>query len=168
MREDQVKVAGGETTALAALSDDDVTLKTVGTFTVDNSRNNLVAEWSDLSAKKENAKMPDYTEATPEVSSSNIADATTTQKYDVLIPVAANDKYAQLGETLLIPEQPKENFTITYTIGDKTCFYTFNDFRGNWEKGKKYIYNIEFQLNEIAITENVLDFVDGEVDPISL
>ncbi len=168
MREDQVKVAGGETTALAALSDDDVTLKTVGTFTVDNSRNNLVAEWSDLSAKKENAKMPDYTEATPAVSSSNITDATTTQKYDVLIPVVANDKYAQLGETLLIPEQPKENFTITYTIGDKTCFYTFNDFRGNWEKGKKYIYNIEFQLNEIAITENVLDFVDGEVDPISL
>lgn len=169
MRDDQVSVAGGEAPALAELTDADVTLKTVGTFTVDNSRNNLVAEWSALAAKKDNAKMPEYTAATPAVSASNItADVTATQKYDVAIPVVADGKYAQLGETLLIPEQPKKNFTITYTIGDNTFFHTFNDLRGNWEKGKKYIYNIDFQLNEIAITENVIDFVDGEVDPISL
>lgn len=167
MLSDQVSVAAGNDSALEDLTDDDVTLKTVGTFTVDNSRNKLIAGWSDLAAKKENAAMPNFG-AEAAVSASNIADVNATQKYAVAIPYVADDKYAQLGETLLVPEQAKANFTITYKIGDKTFYYTYNDLRGAWEKGKKYIYNLDLTLNEIVITESVVDFVDAALPAIAL
>ena len=168
MRADQVAVAGGASPALAALVDADVTLKTFGTFRVDNSRNDLIAEWSfgkDIAdatvspTKKENYKMP----AAGVLSASNTTvqaqTSKTVQAYAAAIPFITGNEYAQLGESLLIPEQEKVNFTITYTVGGKKFFYTYNDLRGVWEKGKKYIYNLDLTINEIVITESVSDFV---------
>ena len=168
MRADQVAVAGGASSALAALVDADVTLKTFGTFRVDNSRNDLIAEWSfgkDIAGatvsptKKENYKMP----AAGVLSASNTTvqgqTSKTVQAYAAAIPFITGDEYAQLGESLLVPEQEKVNFTITYTVGGKKFFYTYNDLRGVWEKGKKYIYNLDLTINEIVITESVSDFV---------
>lgn len=168
MRADQVAVAGGASPALAALADADVTLKTFGTFRVDNSRNDLIAEWSfgkDIAGatvsatKKENYKMP----AAGILSASNTTvqgqTSKTVQAYAAAIPFITGGEYAQLGESLLIPEQEKVNFTITYTVGGKKFFYTYNDLRGVWEKGKKYIYNLDLTINEIVITESVSDFV---------
>ena len=160
MRADQVAVAGGAASSLAALADADVTLKTVGTFTVDNSRNTLAATWTYGDAwadshKKEHFKMPSGTTK----SASNLAAVDGAVDYDAAVVSAA--VYKQLGETLLIPEQEKVNFTMTYTLGGNTYFYTFNDLRGVWEKGKKYIYNIDIALQEIIITETVVDFVDA-------
>lgn len=162
MRADQVAVAGGAASALAALAASDVTLKTIGTFTVDNSHIDLGAAWSALATSEENYKMPDFG-ATPAVSPCNIqissTDITATQKYGVAVAkVDAAPNYAQLGETLLIPEQDKQKFTISYTIGGNKYMYTYNDLRGLWQKGHKYIYNIDLTLNEIIITEEVADF----------
>ena len=158
MRADQVAVAGGAATALAALAASDVTLKTIGTFTVDNSHIDLGAAWSALATSEENYKMPDFG-ATPAVSPCNSTDITATQKYGVAVAkVDAVPNYAQLGETLLIPEQDKQKFTISYTIGGNKYMYTYNDLRGLWQKGHKYIYNIDLSLNEIIITEEVADF----------
>ena len=172
MRADQVSVAAGNAAALAALTDADVTLKTFGTFRVDNSRNDLQAFWmfgktradAAVSAtKKENFKMP----AGEAVSLSNSTvlaqeDDDLTVDYAEAIPYNHKEtvhEYAQLGESLLIPEQEKVNFTISYTVGGKKFFYTFNDLRGVWEMGKKYIYNLDLTMNEIVITESVADFV---------
>lgn len=162
MRADQVAVAGGAASSLAALAASDVTLKTIGTFTVDNSHIDLGAAWSALATSEENYKMPDFG-ATPAVSPCNIqissTDITATQKYGVAVAkVDAAPNYAQLGETLLIPEQDKQKFTISYTIGGNKYMYTYNDLRGLWQKGHKYIYNIDLSLNEIIITEEVADF----------
>ena len=167
MRDDQVSVAAGNAAALAALTDADVTLKTFGTFRVDNSRNDLQAYWSfgknragaTVSAtRKENYKMPACL-STPVISLSNESGLSSTAvNYGAAIAYDAN-KYHQLGETLLIPEQEKVNFTITYTVGGKKFFYTFNDLRGVWEMGKKYIYDLDLTMNEIVITESVADFV---------
>ena len=160
MRADAVAVAGGASSSLAALNDDDVTLKTVGTFCVDNSRNEIKAEWSDLSTNKDHFKMP----VTTGVSESNNVvlgqtASSATQAYDAAISFVADNEYAQLGNTLLIPEQEKVNFTITYEVGGKTMYYTYNDLRGVWEKGKKYIYNLDLTLNEIVITESVAPYI---------
>lgn len=173
LRADQVAVAGGAASSLAALQNTDVTLKTVGTFTVDNSRNNLVASWnfaepnvnpSNGSTRADNATMPDYG-ISPAVSAANrIGDtpiAVATQKYGEKLSFVTENGYAQLGETLLIPEQDKVNFTIKYHFTEtpeKGYFVTFNDFRGTWEMGKKYIYNIDMTVNEITVTENVDDY----------
>ena len=199
IRAHQVAVAADPLTpALADLADADVTLKTVGTFTVDNSRNNLLANWTYAAGacKKENYKMPNgahadwaadkdaayaaidadagitdkatakaaWDTAHPEPaadakSASNLATVSGFVAYASDIPYAA--AYAQLGETLLIPEQEKVNFTMKYTLGGNTYYYTFNDLRGVWEKGKKYIYNIDITLQEIIITETVVDWVPG-------
>jgi len=176
LRDYQVaKAADPSAAAPVALADADVTLETVGTFTVDNSRNGLSAAWSGLSAKAANAVLKNYelqdtdsdgiddaVATGAKVSPSNVAAVVTADlKAAYGLPVTYNAAYAQLGETLLIPEQAKENFTLTYEIGGNTYYYTFNELRGVWEKGKKYIYNLDLALNEIVITETVADFVES-------
>ncbi len=168
MREHEQLLPSNPSHTLADLADGDVTLKTVGTFRVDNSRNELKAGWSAFSTKKENFKMPVSVGVSK---SNNIVLGQTandaTQAYDAPIAFVAGDEYAQLGNTLLIPEQEKVNFTITYVVGGKTMFYTYNDLRGVWEKGKKYIYNLDLTLNEIVITESVADYTPV-VEPVTL
>ena len=36
--------------------------------------------------------------------------------------------------------------------------YTYAVTRGSWDAGKKYIYNLDLTVNEIIITESVVDF----------
>ena len=118
-------------------------VKVYGTFTVDNSRNNLVASWSN------------FGEATERIITNSKCGLT--------------DAYAQVGETLLVPQQPKCNFTIEYTMGgSNTMKYTYNETRGTWEMGKKYIYKLDMALSEIILTEDVKEFVDAAVDEIPL
>ncbi len=127
-------------------------LLTKGTFTVDNSRNTLVASWSDL-VNEDKESIPDGADNTKD----NLGE-----------PVASTEDFAQIGSTLLIPEQPRLNFTINYTMGGKTMNYVYNEARGTWEKGKKYIYKLDMTLNEIVLTEEVADFVGGTVPSPSI
>jgi hypothetical protein len=128
-------------------------LKVKGTFTVDNSRNDLVASWSNLEA----------------VTGENVIAAGADPDDDNLKEaIAATTGYAQIGSTLLIPEQPRLNFTINYTMGGKDMNYTYNEARGTWEMGKKYIYKLDMTLSEIILTEDVQDFVDAAVPEIPL
>lgn len=169
MRDDQVAVAGGATSSLATLSKDDVTLKTIGTFTVDNSHIDLVAGWSGLDSSADNYRMPVST-ATLSTCNNVVQGQTskTVQAYGSHVTLIPSSEYAQLGETLLIPEQDKQKFTISYTIGGNKYMYTYNDLRGLWQKGHKYIYNIDLSLNEIIITEEVADFVpEPQAVPLS-
>lgn len=128
-------------------------LKVKGTFTVDNSRNDLVASWSDLEA----------------VADKNVIAAGANSGADNLgEAIVSTTEYAQIGSTLLVPEQPRLNFTINYTMGGKTMDYTYNEARGTWEMGKKYIYKLDMTLSEIILTEDVQDFVDAAVPEIPL
>ena len=148
-------VPGVEPTApvLADLEDDDVTLKTVGDFRVNNERNTLSAGWmfGNDATKADNFKMP---AGSARSEANKVGDGF--QAYGTA--VAYTSDYAQLGETLLIPEQDKVNFTIKYTIGGKTAYYIYNDLRGIWKMGHKYYYNLDLTLDEIVITESVVDF----------
>ena len=128
-------------------------LLTKGTFTVDNSRNDLVASWSALANNDSNESIP----AGADTDKDNLGEA-----------VTSTTEFSQIGSALLVPEQPRLNFTINYTMGDKTMNYTYNEARGTWEMGKKYIYKLDMTLNEIVLTEVVSDFVDGGVPEIPL
>ena len=154
-----------------ALADGEVTLKTVGTFSVNNQRNDLIASWSDLSSDADNYRMPVSAIAAPSNSNNVVLGQTADdaiQQYGAAIAYVAGDEYAQLGETLLIPEQEKVNFVIKYTMGGRIMYFKYNDLRGVWEKGKKYIYNLDINLNEIVITESVADFVDAALADVVL
>lgn len=158
-------------TAPSALADSEVTLKTVGTFSVNNQRNDLIASWSDLSSDADNYRMPVSAIVAPSNSNNVVLGQTADdaiQQYGAAIAYVAGDEYAQLGETLLIPEQEKVNFVIKYTMGGRIMYFKYNDLRGVWEKGKKYIYNLDINLNEIVITESVADFVDAALADVVL
>lgn len=146
---------------LADLTDADVTLKTIGTFTVNNERNILAADWTfgDGATKAENYKMKSGSTLSP----ANVDLIASCIDYGT--PVGTEN--TQLGETLLIPEQDKVNFTIKYTVGGKTMYYTVNDFRGVWRRGTKYIYNVDLLVNEIVITEEVVDYAPSQ-SPVAL
>lgn len=128
-------------------------LKVKGTFTVDNSRNDLVASWSNLEADKDKNVIA----AGADPDADNLKEA-----------IVSTTEYAQIGSTLLIPEQPRLNFTINYTMGGNTMNYTYNEARGTWEMGKKYIYKLDMTLSEIILTEDVQDFVNAAVPEIPL
>ena len=155
MLDHQVALFADPSATLAASTPADITLKTVGTFTVDNSRIDLVAGWSDLESKY--PSMPNGTDVSP----CNLAAISAALRYGSDPLKAVN---AQLGASLLIPEQPKVKFTVSYTIGDKHYLYTVNDLRGVWQANKKYIYNLDITINEIVITESVADFEENVTD----
>jgi hypothetical protein len=123
-------------------------LKVKGTFTVDNSRNNLVASWSALEA----VAGEDIIAPGADPAADNLGEAVTATSY------------AQIGSSLLIPQQPRLNFVINYTLGGKTMEYTWNEARGTWEMGKKYIYKLDVTLNEIILTEEVADFTEDALE----
>lgn len=164
---------------LVALADDDVILKTVGQWRVDNSRNTLTSVWSNMLTKKENFRMPMAAITAPSNANSVVLGQEhgddLFQNFNAPIPFNGYDDdsdpatdmvpagYAQLGETLMIPEQTKVNFTIKYTLNDKVMYYKVNDLRGTWEAGKKYIYNLDLTMNEIVITEGVDDWVSTPI-----
>lgn len=141
---------------LAAITDDQVTLKTIGTFCVNNERVELVASWSALASDADNYLMPNGVTAMSEANSQ--ADGAKVFDYEAALTEETN--LHQLGETLLIPQQEKVNFVIEYVAGGKTMYYKYNDLRGIWEMGKKYIYNLDIALEEIVITESVADYTE--------
>lgn len=174
---------------LPDLANDDVILKTVGTWKVDNSRNTLTSDWSfypggDLAylpTRAANYRMPVTEITAPSNANSVVLSQTATEgttlnlNYGSPIPFFGYDAdsdpdtpnisrgYAQLGETLMIPEQAKVNFTLKYTLNDRVMYYKVNDLRGTWEAGKKYIYNLDLTMNEIVITEGVDDWMSTPV-----
>lgn len=122
-----------------------------GDFVVDNTKNNLVAGWQNLvTVANEDVIAPGADPAADFISAVDATPEYLTETAD----------FAQVGSTLLIPQQPALNFVVTYTISGKTMQYEFNHTRESWEMGKKYIYSLDFTLNEIVITEDVTEYLD--------
>lgn len=119
-------------------------LKVNGDFVIDNTKNVLNAHWENLAA----------------VPTKDIVAEGATPAADNLGEALTSATYVQIGSSLLIPQQPRINFTINYTIGANTMDYTVNLPRGNWEMGKKYIYQLDITLNEIIATQVVSDYLD--------
>lgn len=143
---------------LPDLTDAQVTLKTVGTFSVDNSRIVLISGWSFGSdaCRAGSYRIPDAGAESP--ANSYVDSTSDTDELVDFGDAISNTSYWQLGESLLIPEQDKVNFVLRYTINGKMMQYVFNDLKGVWQKGHKYFYNLDLTVNELVITESVADF----------
>ena len=138
---------------------DVVTLNTIGDLTIDNSKNKLEAKWSNLDKDIDKAKLQ-----------GDHRSATNTQSItDVIEPVepgsgsisATEDEWYQLGSELLVPVQPKPNFSIYYKMNGKYYLYEVNAPRGIWEMGKKYIYNITINWTAVDFDCDVVEWVLG-------
>lgn len=69
-----------------------------------------------------------------------------------------------LGEgTLVVPGDQTATLTVTYTIDGLEVTTLPISIEGEWEKGKKYIYNLSIGLDEIKIDPSVADWDDAPV-----
>lgn len=63
---------------------------------------------------------------------------------------------------MLVPEQAQTKFVMHYTLAgsDNVLEYSYDLAAAQWQKGKKYIYEIVFAPYEITVTPSVTAFVD--------
>lgn len=147
-----------------------------GTLTISNpaaggGSGDLAAVWSNLADKKDNikARVWDSTSVNrgikaDEAALNNLNLLYTKSKADSLSTFPFGEAY------VILPEQPATRFTVTYTIHngkdasgsalDNQMQYQYAVASGNWEQGKKYIYDINITLNEITIAPSVVDWAN--------
>ena len=80
------------------------------------------------------------------------------------------------GKGIMVPEQSATRFYVEYTIhngktdaganidNNVTALYTCS---GTWDEGKKYIYKIHFNQNEIIVTPTVTDWANQAVTTVN-
>lgn len=132
----------------ASVSASNVSLKTYGTFTINNSRNTLSASWSDLVPQASAYKFPVATAP----SSRSLTNLDTAESTPVFANTRASwerdgiglDKTYQVGHPLLVPTQPVCNLVVVYTFDNIRYHGVLRLPQGNWEAGHKYIYTLVF------------------------
>ena len=131
-----------------------ITLKTVGTLTIDNSRINLTAKWTTPTAYLENYRDPmkgHYLNNFDEGSVSLLNSFASSYEGDPEFYLESYDnpeanRPRQYGDPLMLPVQPVANAYLWYEImsgASKGCYlYDLNLPRGVWQAGHVYIYNL--------------------------
>jgi hypothetical protein len=151
----------GTTSAFSSPDEKNVTLYTKGDLTIDNSKNKLEAKWSNVLKDDMNYELK-YDSNYNVVSCQN-TNSSVTQVLDPASLGSPNeDQWYQLGNELLVPVQPKPNFSIYYKMNDLYYLYEVNAPRGIWEMGKKYIYNVTINWTAVNFTCDVEEWVLGD------
>ena len=152
-----------------------------GTFRVDNTKTQLSTRWYGLTTATigevtpgaglaaHDTQFPAAAAATAKSHYNSEATADNA-KYGDSVAAASPVAYGQLGESFLIIPQERQSFLITYKIGTDNTLYTFHcDMnKGEWEAGKIYIYDIDFNLREIKIAPTVKEWVLADGMPETL
>lgn len=114
-------------------------------LTVMNNNGNAIASWSFRESVRKNVLMDD-----------------TYTVYNTALKITPADASKQVLD-MLIPEQPMTSFLITYTLAgnDKELTYRYDLPHSNFLMGQKYIYAINFSINEITVDPKVLPFGAG-------
>jgi len=131
-----------------------ITLKTKGTFTINNTGNVLKGDWSSLETVEGAYAVPMGTPpATPLVSNNHAESSpvfTNTQgswkRSDII-----RGKIYQVGHPLLVPEQPTQSILVMYTYENVQYYSRLNVPQSVWQSGHTYIYTLVFN-NGIGLT----------------
>lgn len=118
-----------------------------GNVTVYNNLGKAFAKWNFREETRKNVKMDD----TYGVTGTPLVPKTGVEGAD-------DDKTGYMD--MLIPEQQKTAFLITYTLKgqDNVLTYLHELEHENWLMGHKYIYKIDFGTNEITVDPSVTTF----------
>ena len=126
---------------------DNIPLKTLGTFTIDNTKTVLESAWSGLAAQDDRCKLPmgvtRRSDANPSADQTvylSNTDGTDTPGWRQNL---MQGKVYQLGDPLLVPEQPVCDFIVVYTYDGVRYSSRVLLPEGTWKSGRKYIYNLE-------------------------
>ena len=125
-----------------------ILLGTKGTFTVDNTKTVLSGRWSSPLLKQDDKYKVNMTlDAGQQRSKSNLAAVRTTPVFGDAASWNVNnigqDELYQLGNPLLVPEQPVSDFIVVYTYDGVRYSSIVPLPEGSWKSGQKYIYNLE-------------------------
>lgn len=129
----QASVAGAITINGITIND----LEFEGTLTVDNSRTELSATWSSLTADDKGLRTTDGSSTT----------------LDFVVPTSAT----QCAQHLLVPQQMAKSVTMTYTTANAvtSLVYTIHLPRTVWKAGYKYTYALNITPTEIIVDPTV-------------
>lgn len=130
-------------------------LATKGSFRVDNSKTTLSTRWYGFTNTAD-CLFPAGEDASAVAYLNSGVTACT--KYGT--KAVSGEAAKQLGRSMLVIPQDRQRFEISYKIADKDDVYVFDcDLaKGEWEAGKIYIYDIDFNLREITIAPTVKDW----------
>ena len=150
---------------------DYLTLKTVGTFVIDNSKNNLEAYWY-LGNWSKLSNWDTYYDSINHgqgfsylgnfIEENSINSGKDKREIDMSSGYIDNyfsdpDVYYQVCSQL-IPEQPVVNPWLRYWIGGKIYLTEINLPRGTWQRGHAYIYNLKLNFDGVKFTVTVDDY----------
>lgn len=70
---------------------------------------------------------------------------------------------------MLLPEQPKTSFIIKYVLAGQPneLQYRYQLGSENWIMGQKYIYEVNFKVNEITVAPTVKEYQAGDVTDLT-
>lgn len=70
---------------------------------------------------------------------------------------------------MLLPEQAKTSFVIRYVLAGQPnkLEYRYTLSNDNWLQGNRYIYEIQFKVNELTVAPTVKEYVDGTVTDLT-
>ena len=144
-----------------------ILLKTKGTFIIDNSKNEIDGWWDreSLASVLNCYRLP--MDLTRRSNANDLAEATpwfdnTRTSWERNI---TRGKRYQVGNTLLVPEQPIQRFSVYYTFNN-TAYMAKIQLPGDWISGQKYIYtlNISIRQDNVYFTVSVNDMEAGKPD----
>ena len=147
-----------------------LSLKTVGTFIVDNSKNNLEASWylGNWNLLDKNYWETYYSasgyagEGYAYLQNKDVSEEinTVSNREDLYFSKDLND-YGFLQDTYyrvaaqLVPEQEIVNPWLRYRIGNHIYLTEVNLPRGTWQMGHAYIYNLKLNFNGVKFNVTV-------------
>lgn len=157
------------------VEDDNILLKTRGTFTIDNTGTAPRGTWSSLSSQDDKYGVDMTVGASQRRSQSNNSSVMTTPVLGGASTWNTNaisqGNLYQLGNPLLIPEQPFCNFIVAYTYDGNRYSNIVPLPTGTWRSGSKYIYNLEITRVGGIFTLTAAgqgiggEYYSGNVDP---
>jgi len=152
----QIKVANSDMEDKIAI--EEIVIENIyndGELTIENNSGDASAEWSFRKSQSKDVVFDD------EYSLYG------SQNADYSLDNAIDSEISYMD--MLLPEQAKTSFVIKYVLAGQPnkLEYRYTLGTDNWLQGNKYIYEIQFNVNELTVAPTVKEYVDGVVTDLT-
>jgi len=152
----QIKVANSDMEDKIAI--EEIVIENIyndGELTIENNSGDAKATWSFRKSQSKDVTFDD------EYSLYG------SQKADFSLENAIDSEISYMD--MLLPEQAKTSFVIKYVLAGQPnkLEYRYTLGTDNWLQGNKYIYEIQFNVNELTVAPTVKEYVDGTVTDLT-
>jgi len=152
----QIKVANSDMEDKIAI--EEIVIENIyndGELTIENGGGSATAEWNFRKSQSKNVIFDD---------SYSIYGS---QKADYSLDNAIDSEINYMD--MLLPEQAKTSFVIKYVLAGQPnkLQYRYTLGTDNWLQGEKYVYEIQFNVNELTVEPTVKEYANGVVTDLT-